>query len=383
MKRYIVTTFASCALIAGGLSAAPFMAVGTSSEIFVTADLSFLVNDNVTLGNDAIPVGAVQAPNPVRDDTIWRFTPGLSYEFGNNALLSGRLAYQEQINTYSDNSDLDTNLSNFSFNAIHDDGSSKTAVAASYRQLNQNSVDIRLPGLSRREVYKAKVEHEIGFTAKSSFLFGVDWTDTNYERGILQDRVVTSVPLRYYWEASPKVDLSFGGSYRRTDTAFSNSSSDDILFNLGARGDFTPKLNGFVRVGLVDRSLDGGRNRSSMNIQSNLTYIYSEKTSINFGVGNDFGNSGAGENQKNFDVFVGLRSQIAPDLAFRSRISLREIDYFTRGTDDFMQASVAGEYTVNEYIQVVGAFNFQDNDSGVDTADFDATVFSLTARLRY
>ncbi|GAB5560734.1 MAG: hypothetical protein SynsKO_23810 [Synoicihabitans sp.] len=378
-----ILTLASCALFAGSLTAAPFMAVGTSAEIFVTADLELSFNDNVTLGSDVIPDGATEAPNPVRDDTVWRFTPGLSYEFGRNALISGNFSYQEQIVTYSDNSDLDTNLSNVAFNARHDDGSSKTTVAASYRELNQNTVDVRLPGLSRREVARAKFEHEMEFSAKSSVMFGLDWADTNYERGTLQDRVVTRVPLRYYWEASPKVDLSFGGAYRRSDTDFSRSSSDDLLVNLGARGDFTAKLKGFVRVGLVDRSLDDGRSRSSINIQSNLTYLYSEKTTLNFGVGNDFGNSGAGENQENFDVFLGFRSEIAADFALNGRISLREIDYFSRASDDFMQASLGGEYTVNEYFSVLGRFNFQDNDSGLATGDFDATVFSLMAKLRY
>lgn len=382
MKNRLLSAFTGL-LIAGSVSAAPFMAVGTSAEVFVTADLSISSDDNVTLGSNVLLPGQTSPSNPLRDDTVWRFTPGLSYEFGKNALISGKLAYSEEFVTYSDNSDLDTSLSNLVFSAKHDDGSSKTSVDASYRQLNQNTVDSRLPGLSRREVTKTKIDHEMELSAKSSVLFGVDWMKTDYTKDSLEDRTVTTIPLRYYWESSPKVDLSLGGSYRRNESDSSTSSSDDFLLNLGARGEFTAKLSGFVRVGMVDRSLDNGVNRTTFNMSSNLNYQYSEKTSFNAGMGNDFGNSGAGENQENFDIFVGFRSKMTPDFTLTGRLSSREIDYFTRGKDDFVQASLGGEYIVNEYFQIHGKFNYQDNDSGIAGGDFDNTVFSLMAKLRY
>lgn len=382
MNKSILIAISS-AFLSGSLAAAPFMAVGTSSEIFVTANVTLSFNDNITLGNDTIPTGATAPSNPVRDDTIWRFAPGLVYEFGRNALVSGSLSYTEEFVTYSDNSDLDTSLSNLAFNARHDDGGSKTSASAFYRQMNQNTVDARLPDLSRREVISAKVDHEMELTAKSSILFGVDWRETDYSKTTLQDRSVTRLPLRYYWEYTPKVDLSLGGSYRRTDTEFSTSSSDDFLLNLGARGDFTAKFKGFVRLGLVDRSLDDGSSRTAFNMQSNLTYLYSEKTTLNGGIGNDFGNSGAGENQENFDVFLGFRSELSPEFALRGRISYREIDYFSRAGDEYFEGTLGGEYIVNEYFQIHGLFNYKDNSSGLASGDFDNTVFSVMAKLRY
>jgi polysaccharide biosynthesis protein VpsM len=378
-----IATAALSAVIAGSAYSAPFLAVGTSSEVFVTADVSLSFNDNVTLGNDFVAPGATTPFNEVRDDVVFRFAPGVSFEFGRNALMSGKLAYVENIDVYQDNSDLDTALSNVTFDATHDDGSAKTSVRASYRQLNQNTVDARLPDLSRRDESQAKIDHEMEISAKSSIMFGVDWRDTDYSRDSLVDRNVTQIPLRYYWEATPKVDLSFGGAYRRTDTDFANSSSDDILLNIGARGDFTPKLKGFVRVGFADRSLDNGAERASFNMSSNLTYLYSEKTTLNFGIGNDFGSSGIGENQENFDVFLGFRSEIAADFALRGRISYREIDYFSRGSDGYTQGSLGGEYIVNEYLQVHGTFSYSNNDADLVSGDFDNTIFSVMAKLRY
>jgi len=371
------------AAIAGSASAAPFMAVGTSSELFLTGDVKLEFNDNVTLGNSFVAPGQTDPSNPVRDDIVIRVAPGFAFEFGRNALISGNFSYFENIDFYTDNSDLDTALSNVLFNATHDDGASTTKVNASFRQLNQNTVDARSPSLNRRDVFAAKVDHEMEVSAKSSIMFGVDYRDTDYSQNQFIDRSVVQIPLRYYWATTEKLDLSFGGSYRATDSNSDAVSSEDILLNFGARGEFTPKLSGFFRLGYVDRSLDNGTSSDTFNIQSNFNYLYSEKTSLNFGIGNDFGNSGIGENQENFDVFLGFRSEMTPDFTLTGRLSYREIDYFSRGSDGYLEGSIGGEYIVNEYFQIHGLVKYANNDADLASGDFDNTIFSLTAKLRY
>jgi len=297
--------------------------------------------------------------------------------------LSGNLRYVETFDSYSDSSDLDTNLSDVAFDAKHDDGSSITKMKASFKQLNQNTVDSRSPTLSRRDVLNFGGDHEMDFSAKSSLLFGFDFTDTDYSAATFADRTRTEIPLRYFWETTPKVDLSLGLRYRETDSDFAGTSSDDMFYSVGARGEFTPKLSGFLRLGVTDRNLQTGADRTSFGLLSNFTYLYSAKTQLTFGVSNDFGTSGAGESQENFDVFVGFRSSISPEFALTSRISRREIDYFSKDADTYVQGSVGGEYIVNEYLQIHGRFNYSDNASGTVGGDFDNTIFSLSARLRY
>jgi len=382
MKK-LITTVVISTLVIGQSMAAPFMAVGSSAEIFVTATAGITFNDNVTLGSDFVAAGQTDPNNPIRDETIFRFAPGLSYEFGKNALLSGNLRYVETFDSYSDSSDLDTNLSDVAFDAKHDDGNSITKMKASFKQLNQNTVDSRSPTLSRRDVLNFGGDHEMDFSAKSSLLFGFDFTDTDYSAATFADRTRTEIPLRYFWETTPKVDLSLGLRYRETDSDFAGTSSDDMFYSVGARGEFTPKLSGFLRLGVTDRNLQTGADRTSFGLLSNFTYLYSAKTQLTFGVSNDFGTSGAGESQENFDVFVGFRSSISPEFALTSRISRREIDYFSKDADTYVQGSVGGEYIVNEYLQIHGKFNYSDNASGTVGGDFDNTIFSLSARLRY
>lgn len=80
---------------------------------------------------------------------------------------------------------------------------------------------------------------------------------------------------------------------------------------------------------------------------------------------------------------MGFRSEIAADFALRGRISYREIDYFTRGSDEYMEGSIGGEYIVNEYFQIHGMYNYKNNDGDLATGDFDNSIFSITAKLRY
>ena len=382
MKKLITTAVVS-SLVIGQSMAAPFMAVGSSAEIFVTATAGIDFNDNVTLGSDYIPTGQTQATNPVLDETVFRFAPGLSYEFGKNALMTGKLSYVQTFESYSDSSELDSSLSNIAFNAKHSDGNSTTTAKASFVQLNQNTVDLRSATLSRRDVLNVGGDHEMDLSSKSSLLFGFDFTETDYKLASFADRTRTELPLRYFWEMTPKVDLSLGLRYRETDSDFAGTSSDDMFYSVGARGAFTPKLSGFLRIGVTDRDVQVGKDRSTLGLSSNFTYLYSEKTQLTFGVSNDFGTSGQGDSQENFDTFIGFRSSLTPEFTLTSRISRREIDYFNRAGDTYLQGSVGGEYIVNEYLQIHGKFNYSDNDSGTVGGDFDNSIFSLSARLRY
>lgn len=383
MTKNHLTAVIAALLTGSTLGAAPFMAIGSSAELFVTAKAGIEINDNITLGSDYVVTGATAPSNPVRDDTVFTFAPGLSFEFGKNALVSGKFAYVETITRFGDASDLDSELSDVSFNGQHKDEKSKTTAKASFKQLNQNTVDARSPVLSRRDVFNLGLEHEMELTAKTSILFGFDHTDTNYASANFVDRTNTSVPLRAFYELTPKVDLSMGAQYREINADTSAGSSKNMFYSLGTRGEFTPKLSGFFRVGVVDRNAEVGPDRTSLGLSSDFTFKYSEKTQLTFGASNDFSTSGTGGSQENLDGYVGFNANIMPDFSLRSRFAIRRIDYFDKPTDTYFSGSVAGDYTVNEYLKFTGAVNYQNNSSGSAGGDFNNTVFSVMANIRY
>ncbi|MCC5024570.1 MAG: hypothetical protein J6386_18035 [Candidatus Synoicihabitans palmerolidicus] len=116
------------------------------------------------------------------------------------------MAYVETTTRHSDNGDLDSELSNLSFNATHKDASSKTTLKVSYVQLNSNTVDARSPALSHRNVFTAGAEHEheMELSAKAFIQFGLDRVDTDYDLPSCTDRINTKIPLRLYYEMPPQ-----------------------------------------------------------------------------------------------------------------------------------------------------------------------------------
>ena len=365
---------------AASLSAAPFLAIGDSAELFLTGTVGVRFDDNITLSNNKT------------DDVIFEIAPGFALEFGKNALTSGAFTYTETIARYTDTSSLDSELSNVAFNARYDNQVTKLGFNASFVQLNQNTADIRNPNrgqLSRRDVTTIGGNGEFEISQKSSVEAGINYVDTAYKQNTFVDSEIITVPLKYFFEVTPKVDASVGFRYRSTDqTALSAAGTardfDDYFYSVGARGDFTPKLSGSFSIGVTDRQGDGGSSETSLGLDSSLNYLLSQKTSFNVALSNDFGNSGQGESQENLSFTVGMRSSLSPQFTLTTNATYRKIDYFTRAADDYYEFTVGGEYVLNEYVTLSGNAAYRDNVSGTGAAgDFTNTVIGFSARVRY
>jgi len=152
--------------------------------------------------------------------------------------------------------------------------------------------------------------------------------------------------------------------------------------NIGARGEFTPKLTGQIRVGYNQREADGGSDRSKLGVNGKLTYAYTDKTSFDFNISNDFGNSGTGDATEVFKVGLAASSKFTEQWSGRVSLNLNSSKYPTRD-DDFLDALVSLTYRYNQYLSVTGSAAFRDNSSTSAVAEFDNTVFSLGANIRY
>ncbi len=243
--------FALLALSASALTAAPFVALGDNAELFLTGSVVANFDDNIYLRNGS-------AGRPEVNDTILTFTPGVDLVFGKNAATTGNFYFREDIVRYSDNDQQNTELMNVGFNSIYSNGKSKLDVGASYYETAQN--DTGAPGdIVSRKSTAVRALTEFGVSEKTSVGAGVRWEKADYDAGpSYRDNRVWTVPLDAYFEYSPKLQWSAGYRYRATDLAGSAIDSKDHFFNIGARGEFTPKLTGQLRVGYGLRKLDRG-----------------------------------------------------------------------------------------------------------------------------
>ncbi len=367
--------FALLALSASALTAAPFVALGDNAELFLTGSVVANFDDNIYLRNGS-------AGRPEVNDTILTFTPGVDLVFGKNAATTGNFYFREDIVRYSDNDQQNTELMNVGFNSIYSNGKSKLDVGASYYETAQN--DTGAPGdIVSRKSTAVRALTEFGVSEKTSVGAGVRWEKADYDAGpSYRDNRVWTVPLDAYFEYSPKLQWSAGYRYRATDLAGSAIDSKDHFFNIGARGEFTPKLTGQLRVGYGLRKLDRGGDDSDFGIDSSFSYAYSPKTTYVFGVTNDFGSSALGESIKALAVNFGGSTRIDEQWSWNANLAYRSTE-FPSHSDDFWQGGVGLSYIYNKTVNFTASYTHRNNSSDAPLFEFANNVFSIGANLRY
>jgi polysaccharide biosynthesis protein VpsM len=372
LMKHISRLAVIAALLSLSAKAAPFMAVGDGAELFVTAGLSVAADDNVFL----------DSANE-QDDTIISFTPGVDLVFGKGSATTGNVYYREEIRRYSDNDNQDGEFSNVGFRSSTNAGSGKFDINGSYAQIAQNDNDIRAAGIIvRRDVTNLGASAEFDVTGKTSLAVGTTFLSTKYDVATYRDSDVWSLPVDLYYEATEKLDWSVGYRYRTTDQDGAARDFKDHFVNIGARGEFSPKLTGQVRVGYLTRKIDGGGDESDLGLDSSFDYAATEKTSLRLFLSNDYGNSGTGDSTKTLRWGGSVNTNFTEQWFASASLSLSSAEYPTRD-DDFLDTSVTVGYKYNQFVNFTASVAMRDNDSTAATAKFDNTVFQFGANIRY
>ena len=355
--------------------AAPFLTIGDGAELFLTGSLGVRADDNIYLARDAT------------SDLIFDITPGAELSFGKNAQLKGKLTLAEAFTSYSDNSALNTNLFSADFVSRFDDGKLRLGYDLSFRELNQNSFDARPalaglnPGLVRRDNFVTTVSAESEISQKTAVATSLSFTRDNYKRAGYSDTDSITVPIDFYYKWTPKTDLSIGYRYRDTQVQIGQDSTDHF-FNVGARGEFSPKLTGRFAVGLNRRQVGNGGDANQLGLEAKFAYELTPKTSLEFGASNDFGTSPQGQQLKNKTVNAMVTAKLTPEWSVNAGLSWRAIDYGAR-TDDYWESQVGTTFIISTNVRMVGSYVYRNYSSDVRLNEFRNNVFSVAANFRY
>lgn len=375
--KIMTCLLAVSSLLVATTSAAPFLSISDNAEVFLTGTLGVRVDDNIALTPDAT------------SDTILDINPGAQLVFGRESTVQGTWSVVHSFANYLDHDELNTNLFSTAFNAGYDDGKTKGSFNASFNEINQNTVDVQTNdgSLIRRDVLALGTRGELDVSEKSSVSVGLQYQGTEYKRYDFSDTKVATLPIGYYYELTPKVDLSLNYRYRQSWLQHGYDSKDHF-FGVGARGVFTPKLRGQFSVGLTQRSFDDHKglpdmdDKSLLGVDSSLSYDATPKTTLQFGVSNDFDTNSQGQQQKNFAVRFAALTAVSAEWSLSGGVSYRAINYYSR-TDDYMEGHLGATYIINENVQVTAAVALRSNESDLDTSDFDNSVISLAAAFRF
>ncbi len=386
MNRRTIIGVAAWVCLPAWVCAQTGFALGPDLSLHMKGDAQVRWDDNVRLASEGDS-----------SDLATVYTPGLELSYL-GGLSKGTLTVTEEITSYDDlahriyEDELFSAVGRYSYEGAL----TKLNAQAGYRELNQGSMTMRNREQAvRHTVTSAGVDGIWSATAKTRLGAGFGYNAIDYPDSALTDSVNFSVPLDFYYAATPKVDVSVGYRYRATyiwehGTAPS-ADSKDHFFNVGAKGEFTPKLNGQFRVGYGMRNPDVGDTTGQLGFSGALTYVYSPKASFDLTVSNDFNNSGLGTSQKVLAFGASGRFEFTPQWSAGLGLSYEMSDYAAvpgattsvRREDEFFVGNASVVYALNEVVSFYGMYAHRKNSSNRSGLGFNSNILSFGASLRY
>lgn len=375
MKRRVGWFVAALGLVSLLPAKEPMLSVGPGEGIpvFLTAAVTARYDDNVLLSE-----------TNKSSDTIFVLMPGFElHSIG--GLSQASLSINEQFVRYSSHSSLNSNLTSAAGNISYNNAASSLAVTASYQEMDQSNISLRnVDQTVQRNLASVSADGSFGLTAKTSVGTGVSYERTDYPEVGYRDGESWALPVDFYYAMTPKVDLSLGYRYRQTKISGNNNDSKDHFASVGARGAFTPKLSGQIRVGLTQRRFSRGGSDNVLGLGATLNYVITPKTSASLSASNDFTNSAYGTSIKSFRVNTGVQFAFTPQWNGVVGLSYDASRYKSIPTrkDKFTVGNVGLNYVPTTYLAFQLSYIFRTNssDRGVN---FDNNVASLSASVRF
>lgn len=357
--------------------------ISPGTDVFLTGTAGVKYSDNIFL-----------ASSKEKSSTIIDVQPGFSLEMGSAALTKNVFTYSEDFVTYTDASSQNTELAEVQYDGKYSDDKLTLKLNAGYHQLAQNSRDIRLNGvIVHTDVTNVTPTVEVIVSPKTTLGAGVDYENYHYQNAGFTDLTSVAVPLNAYYEIEPKLQASVGYRYRNNSLDLPGANSDDNYFNVGARGEFDPKLTGLVTVGYNYRDIKAvtvngvriaGRTETGVGLESQLQYAYDEKTNFTFTAKNDFANAATGDTQKVFTIGAGFSSALTDVLTVDGSLNYSNFKYVSSSrADDFYMGHLGLTYSYNANVKFNAAYDYQDNSSNLSGASFTNNVFGVSVIVRY
>lgn len=379
-------------------SYSPPTSLDNNSAFHAKADVSIRHDDNVFL----------QKTDKTSDEIV-SVSPGVDFGFGQNSLTHGTLAYQVDFVRYVHHSSPSTHLSHGLADFGYSSETLNLAASAAYNQSNQNDRDVLVDGsraIIRTNSLTTAVTGEGSLSPKVSLKTGATYAKTSYPTPQtpppsakpptpLIGNKEFGVPLNVYYKVTPKIDLSAGATYRTVTPDNGGTGSHDWYYNVGARGEFTPKLHGEFSVGERKRQTENNTDDSLLGFNSALTFDLTPKTSAILSLSRDFSASATGESLHNSTYGLRLATTFSPQWEASTGISYRKVNYGeqlfravstttkTTRQDDYWEGNLSVSYIFSSWLTTSAGYTLRNNNSTVSGVEFSNSLLSLVMGLRY
>jgi len=345
------------------------------SELFVTGTGKASYNDNVFLVNTA-----------KKKSFVFDEIPGLEIDDNTNADTKGTLTSNEDFVQYANLSNQNTELNHTDFNGQYSDDKLLLDLDAGFNQSAQNTREtvgvVQKGVIVRNDVINATPNGEWTLSEKTKVGVGFNYNEDHYKTAGFQSLTVYELPVNVYYEVAPKLSASAG--YRYRDSQIKGNNSTDNYFNVGGRGEFTPKLAGTVNVGYLERTPSHGRKQSAVGLEAKLDYAFSEKTAFRLGASNDFTNASTGGTEKILSINGGVTSKLSEQFTGDVAVAYSHSRYNgSNRADDYVEGTATLGYQYNKYLTLNASYTYRNNSSTLAGVQFKNNVASVSATVRF
>jgi hypothetical protein len=360
----------------GWLRADPLLTLGPDIPLFTTGNVTVRRDDNVYLTDTGR-----------KADTLYILDPGLDMHVNGNG-GSASLVFDEQFVRYGTNSALNDNLANVAGKLEFQDASSQLTLLAGFQQQDRSTLGSEnIDQTLKHSQDNFSMNGQWAVTAKTQVGAGVGIARTMYPEAGFVDGDTWSIPVDYYFAVTPKVDLSVGDRFNRFLQDNGVGDASEQFYNLGARGEFTPKLSGQVRVGVDVYAQDHGvANTSQPGLGMTLAYAATPRTSIELSADNDFAESPLGTSEEVLSIVPMATVQLgqAWSATLGGSYESTRYEHITPGRrDKFWVGDVGLGYSLTTDTVLQLGYVFRTNSSTLAAATFDDDIVSLSGSSRF
>lgn len=407
-ESLLLASIASVIGFSSAVQAAPLVSIGDNVDVFFNGSSSVKWQSNVFYDE-----------KDEEEDFLLTMSPGFEVNVGRGlSNLDLSIITRYDILRYDDLSHLDDEY--FHIKAIASYQSSRWdlngLVSFDEEQSTSGQEGSLNSAATRGEIIesdntRANLTGEYRLSPKFSVGSGVRYSDKEYtSHDSLADRETYTIPVDVFYELTPKVDLSVGYQYTTTEVGetkfgvtgasrrISSYDSESHFFNVGARGQLLPKLNGFFKVGYrtydsddssqydngsytknIDRDSSG-----TMGLDADFTYLATPKVTTRLKLHRGFGVGGEGQSTTN------TRTNLSASYAINTNYSasaflgytLREYEDTNR-EDSIYNTGARLSYVPNQYWRFSTGYTYVENDSDRKGQSYENHILDLSASLRY
>lgn len=380
-----ISYFIALAAFAAKGSAAPLVSLGDDIELYLLGTAGLEYESNLF----ASSVTEV-------DDFRLTLSPGVEFAFGGSSAATAKLIYRHHFHFYEDNTALDGDYADLSFQGRYDTAVFIGSLSASFRERSSNSAQFlggeTISGsesLISRDEYRVAANGRYQVSQLTAFSVGAEYEEMNFRSANQTSYDSITVPVTYFYRVRPNMDLTVGYRYRKTDVDGLFPGSRDNFFTIGAQGELgSPLFAGNATVGYQERKLRGVDYKTdSMFYNFMVTYLASARVSHFVSLSRDFRTSSTqGQTFTYAALTVGTRARVSNMVTANASLTYAKADYRDAGNreEDQVFFNVGMTYSPNDYLNINANYGYSNIDgSGALANEYTRNRISVSASVRY